>query len=63
MTDKEMISVLKCFADCNNQKECRKCGNFERICSDGVAEIVFYYEVAQRLEELSAKVGGQEAQR
>lgn len=60
MTDREMIDVLKGFADCKGEKNCRKCRNFDRVCSDGVAEIVFYYEAAQRLEELSRRASGQE---
>lgn len=59
MKDRELIDVLKGFADCNNQKDCRKCRNFDRICSDGVAENVYYYTAAQRLEELSEAASGQ----
>lgn len=58
MTDKQMIDVLNTFADCDGVDNCRKCDNLEKVCGDGVAEIIFYREAASRIKELSAIAEG-----
>lgn len=58
MTDKQMIDVLNTFADCEGVENCRKCDNLEKVCGDGVAEIIFYREAASRIKELSAFAEG-----
>lgn len=58
MTDKQMIEVLKRFAECNDVKDCNKCENIKSVCGDGVMEIVFYREAALRFESLVEQVNG-----
>ena len=58
MTDKQIVDVLKAFADCDNTDNCHDCRNIENVCCDDMANRIFFVEAARRFEELSAIASG-----
>lgn len=58
MTDKQIVDVLKAFADCDNTDDCHDCRNIENVCCDEMANRIFFVEAARRFEVLSQKASG-----
>lgn len=58
MTDKQIVDVLKAFADCDNTDDCHDCRNIENVCCDEMANRIFFVEAARRFEVLSQKAIG-----
>ena len=59
MTDKQIVDVLKAFADCDNTDNCHDCRNIENGCADEMANRIFFVEAARRFEVLSQKASGE----